>query len=92
MTELGKISDREQEIILAHRTEQSVIPSMKEVREVILKTMVKTSTYNKNGKECISNKVDMKQLSQLLNECDPESTVKFKFDWRGGLFVDYGNS
>ena len=40
----------------------------------------------------ISNKVDMKQLSQLLNECDSESTVKFNYNWKGGLFVDYGSS
>ena len=91
--DLGKISDREHDMIRAHREEQSVIPSMKQVRETILKNMVQTSKYtDKNGKDRISNKVDMKQFSQLLNQCDSESTVKFNYNWKGGLFVDYGSS
>ena len=91
--DLGKISDREHDMIRAHREEQSVIPSMKQVRETILKNMVQTSKYtDKNGKDRISNKVDMKRFSQLLNECDSESTVTFNYNWKGGLFVDYNNT
>ena len=94
MSEIGKISDGEQEMILAHRTEQAALPVMKEVREMILKTMIETSTFidKKTNQERTSNKVDMTKFSEFLNKCNPESNVRFSCHWRGGLFVDYGNS
>jgi len=96
--EIANIPNNMQEEMLAnvrkYQAEQKAKIPAKLVRNHILANMIKHTTFTdkETGKLRKSDKPDLDKLCNMLNDCDPESPIKFKFHWKVGLFVDYGIS